>query len=259
MRRHLSWLIALGLVAAFNAVAASTEDEAGDIAEVDKDALGPLRERIRPVTGHVLLKRHRFELAPSITLSIKDAFFTKYFIGAAATYHFSEFFALSGRFAYAPFKIVSGSAEICTPTSSVSTAVGCRPPTYDELNGQAPGQIMMMGGLDAQWAPIYGKIALVAESFVHFDLYGILGPAFIQYRGPTEVGVGSTVNSTFGGNVGVGTRFFLNRWLTIKAELRDLVYVEKVSPLPDSALRQQILFELGLSFFLPTKLGEAEK
>src|SRR5688500_12472720 len=64
-----------------------TEDEAGDVSEVDKDALGPLRERIRPVSGYFFLKKGRFELSPSATVSVKDAFFTKYLVGASLTYH----------------------------------------------------------------------------------------------------------------------------------------------------------------------------
>ena len=35
--------------------------------------------------------------------------------------------------------------------------------------------------LDFEWAPLYGKISLLAEGFAHFNLYLIAGPAASQY------------------------------------------------------------------------------
>lgn len=243
-------LIALSPVAALGQ---SAEQEAGDISEVDKDALGPLRERIRPVSGQVFLKKGRFELSPSATLSIKDAFYSKYILGASATYHVTETMAASLRFGYS-FAAIAGAVQICT---SEGLRRGCRPPTAEELDGRAPGQINLVGGVDFQWAPIYGKISLLSETFAHFDMYGVLGAAMVQYRGPSSVGaLASEARTTVGGNLGIGFRFFLNRWITLRTEVRDLIYVEAVQPLPATSLRNQILFELGVSFFFPSTFIE---
>ena len=103
--------------------------------------------------------------------------------------------------------------------------------------------------MDVQWAPIYGKLSLLAEKFVSFDLYGVAGASMVQYRGPDlSTPLGATNYLTPGGNVGVGARFFLNRWVTLRTEVRDLIYVEK-SRGSDNYLRNQLLFELGVSFF----------
>jgi len=48
--------------AAKPASGASSEQEAGDVSEVDKDRLGPLRERVRPVSGHLFLKQGRGDM-----------------------------------------------------------------------------------------------------------------------------------------------------------------------------------------------------
>lgn len=231
--------------AASNANSGASEQEAGDVSEVDKDRLGPLRERVRPVSGHLFLKEGRFEFSPSATFSVKDAFFTKYILGATLTYHATETLGVSLRAGYA-IPTVAGAAQIC----NFSDGSGCHRPTYDELNGKAPGQISLLGGLDLQWAPIYGKVSLLAENFLHFDLYGIGGATAVQYRGP-----GAT-ELTVGGNVGVGMRFFVNRWVTVRSEFRDLIYVEKAIN-PTTTLRNQLLFELGVSFFFPTAHPES--
>ncbi|WP_317987909.1 outer membrane beta-barrel domain-containing protein [Hyalangium gracile] len=239
------------------APAGSSESEAGDVSEVDKDALGPLRERIRPVSGHLFLKKGRFELSPSATISLRDAFFRKYILGATFTYFPMETLGVGLRAGYS-IPTVSGAAQICNFTGGDDGSVtrGCSAPTFEALDGRAPGQLTLMAGVDVQWAPIYGKISLLAESFAHFDMYGVLGATAIQYKGPPDsADVRSTSRMTAGGNVGIGFRFFLNRYMTLRTEVRDLVYVEKGES--DNSLRNQLLFELGFSFFLPTALPES--
>ncbi len=224
-----------------------SEDEAGDVSEVDKDRVGPLRERVRPVSGHLFLKRGRFEASPSASMSLNDAFFTKYVLGGTVGFFPTEQFGLHLRGGYTPVPVVSNAAQICLST-------GCRSPKYDELDGRAPGQLNWLAGVDASWSPLYGKVGLLAETFLHFDLYALGGVAAVGYRGPDLDNGGSQPLMTVGGNVGVGTRIVLNRFLTLRAELRDLIYVERVQGLPDKTeiLRNQLMFELGFSMFLPT-------
>ena len=228
----------------------SAADEAGDISEVDKDRLGPLRERVQPVSGHLFRKKGRFELSPSGALSLKDPFFTKYMLGATLTYHPWETFGIGVHFNYA-FDSVSGAAQVCNRDAS-SGPVGCRSATMAELDGKAPGQINLIAGLEGQWAPLYGKLSLFSESFVHFDMYALAGVAMVRFSGPSPSGIGSSAQTSVGGNAGLGFRLFMNRWLTLRTEIRDLVYQEKVLPLPATQLRQQIVFELGFSMFFPT-------
>ncbi|NNC04842.1 outer membrane beta-barrel domain-containing protein [Corallococcus exiguus] len=236
----------------------SQEEEAGDVSEVDKDALGPLRERIRPVSGHMFLKKGRFEVSPSASITIRDAFYKKYIFGGTVTYFPMETLGVGLRGGYA-LNSVAGSAQICTFTPGEDGDTrGCRAPTKGELDGYAPGQMTLTGGVDVQWAPIYGKLSLLAEKFVHFDMYGVVGASVVQYKGPAESltdgtpAAGSKSYLTGGGNVGVGLRFFFNRWMTLRTELRDIIYVEKGRDPTPNYLRNQILFELGLSFFFPS-------
>ncbi len=237
---RLLLLLALLPLAAF---AQKSEEEAGDVSEADKDSAGPLRERVRPVSGHQFLMKGRFEASPGVGLSIKDAFFLKVTPTLALTYHFSEVVGLSLRGAYS-ISSVSNAAQICT--TEASGGRGCRPPTKEELtNNSAYGQMSLNAGLELQLAPIYGKIGLVAEKFLEFNMYAALGPTFIMY-GPNNT-------PTVGGNVGVGARFFVNKFLSVRLELRDLLYNESFT-LPDvkSSFRNQLMGELGLSIFLPT-------
>lgn len=236
--------------------AASSESEAGDVTEVDKDDIGPLKERIQPVSGHLFLRKGRFEFSPSASISFRDAFFSKYILGATLTYHPLETLGVGLRAGYA-LNSVSGSAQRCT-FGDDGTSRGCSAPAFAELDGKAPGQMTLMGGVDLQWAPIYGKLSLLAEKFVHFDMYAVGGVTAVQYRGPPEQGATtlSTARIAPGANIGLGAHFFLNRWMTLRTELRDVVYVEKAL-IPDQVTRNQLLFELGVSFFFPTAHPES--
>lgn len=259
-RARLTWLCFALVVAAAPAFAQKSEEEAGDVSEADKDSSGPLRDRIPPVSGHLFLMDGRFEISPGIGLSIRDAFFTKLFLGAALTYHFSETVGVSLRGGY-NVSLVSGSAQICTTEDpTTNTAAGCRSPTVQELTTRvdstgtrvpanvAYGLNSLLASIDLQWAPIYGKLSLSAERVLSFNMYGLVGPALVMY--------GPQGQLTAGGNVGLGFRFFLNKFLTIRLELRDTIYLEQGASADQSSLRNQLLVEAGFSIFLPTVFQE---
>jgi hypothetical protein len=81
-------------------------------------------------------------------------------------------------------------------------------------------------------------------------MYGLVGPTLVMY-GPNNV-------LTVGGNVGLGFRFFLNKFLTVRIELRDTIYYENgfQGAAPVGSLRNQLMAEFGFSIFLPTVFQE---
>ena len=246
-------LLALAPVArAQQDLAPSTE--AGDTAALDRD-IGPLKDRNPPVTGHTFILARRFEIAPTFSLSFRDAFWSKYVVGATLTYHFTETIGLGLRGGYA-FTSVSGSAQICPPNEA------CRSPTKEELDGKGPGQIKLFSALDFEWAPLYGKISFFAEGFAHFNLYLIAGPTAIQYQAPKDGNVsGSDAKWAVGGEAGLGMRFIFNRWMALRFELRDSIYREKTKGATETTgaqyqIRNQLFFDIGLSFFFPNNFSE---
>ncbi|MCA3016781.1 MAG: outer membrane beta-barrel domain-containing protein [Myxococcaceae bacterium] len=260
MKRFAHGMLAVLLLLSAPALAQKAEDEAGDVSEADKDSAGPLRDRIPPVSGHLFLMDGRFEVSPGIGLSVRDAFFTKVMFGAALTYHFTETVGVSVRGGY-NLSLVSGAAQICT-AGNATTRASCRPPTVEELttrvdaNGArvpanvAYGLNTLLASVDLQWAPIYGKLSLSSEKVLSFNMYGLIGPTLVMY-GPLNT-------LTAGGNVGLGFRFFLNKFLTVRVELRDTVYYEEGvgGSAGAGSVRNQLMAEFGFSIFLPTVFQE---
>jgi outer membrane beta-barrel protein len=247
--RSLFLAAALLSTAAF---AQRSEDEAGDTAEVDKDALSPLRDRVRPVSGHLFLMKGRFEISPGVSFSVRDAFFSKYNVGLMLNYHFTEELGIRLRGGYS-FATPSGTAQICE--TDAAGLRSCRVPSVNELVDKgAYGNTPLLVDLALEWAPLYGKLAFIAEAFVHFNFYINLGATLVLYQNASP-GLQPVMNVTVGGNVGLGMRWFFTRWLTARLELRDVLYSE-ASQQYQASFRNQLLLEAGISIFLPTDFSE---
>ena len=228
-----------------------SEEEAGDVSEVDKDRTGPLRDRVSPVSGHLFLMKGRFEVSPGVGFSFRDSFYTKYVPGLLLSFHFTETLGVQLRAAYA-ISTVSNAAQICT-NDPMGTR-GCRSPTLAQLDagsdGTLPyGRMGFLADLNLEWAPLYGKLGTLAVvpflEMLHFNMYVALGPALLigGYRNVIPIG----------GNVSLGFRFFVNRFITVRMELRDVIYYEKQpDPNPQGSVRNQLMGDVGISFFLPT-------
>lgn len=242
-------LLLLAFALALPAFAQKAEDEAGDVSEVDKDRAGPLRSRVPPVSGYLFRMGGRFEAGIYMGFSVKDAFYAKYMPGITLTYHFGEQLALALHGEYS-LSTVSGAAQICG--NGVSSPLGCKEPAETTLDSaKAFGRLGLVAGLELQWSPIYGKIGLLSEKFLSFNMYLALGPSVLMY-GPANAFTGA-------GNIGIGFRWVVNSWITVRTEVRDLIYYEDyrngdtstLSSLKQS-VRNQIVGTVGLTFFVPT-------
>jgi outer membrane beta-barrel protein len=246
MRRALPFVVLLAVSAPAFA-ADKAEEEAGDVSEVDKDRSGPLRDRVRPVSGHLFLMKGRFELSPEAGFSFKDSFYFKVVPGLLLAFHITETVGVQLRAGFA-INFVSSSAEICK--NDPKGLRGCMAPTLMQLDsgssGTLPyGRMGFFADLNLEWAPIYGKLGTLAVlpflDMVHFNMYVALGPAFMIALFPGAVPIG--------GNVDFGFRFFITRFVTLRWELRDVIYYETLNT---GSIRNQLMLDVGLSIFLPT-------
>lgn len=201
-----------------------------------------LSDRIPAVSGALFLKAGRHELTPIFDLSLADAFRQKLMVGLAYSYHFSEVWAVTGRFSYTVLSHGAGAAKVCP------TPEQCGAPTAAELN-TLPGNLTMQGDVGIEFSPIYGKVSLIAEKVLHFDVYLTLGGGVTGYglikNGADASGMSPSLLA------GVGQRYFIDSWLAVRLELLDTVYFQPTGKVA-SQLSNQMMFTVGLSFFFPT-------
>ena len=204
-----------------------------------------LEERVPAVSGHLMLKGWRHELSPGVGLTLIDAFRQKVFAGGSYSFHFGEHWALTLHGASNVFQYDSGVVQVCGGPGT------CRPPSDEELNG-LPGNISLLAGASVEWAPIYGKLNLIAEKVFRFDVFATVGGGVAQYQfirpdGTDESGMSGALT------LGVGQRFFLTPWLALKLQVTDTLYFQptgKTNP-GEGQLSHQILFNMGFSFWVP--------
>lgn len=196
-----------------------------------------LKDRIKSVSNRMFMKSGRMELTvlPLTSISLNDAFFQKYGLGAGFAYHISEAFAIQAMITYTlePLNVDTGNAIY--HGSKLQTDI------------PYAGKRTYLFGADFCWSPVYGKVSLAAEYVMHFDTYIMGGIGGIGGE------LKSDSNFGFAGSFGLGLRFFFNRTFALKLELKDyMVFNDKVSikDLPaKSDVQHQLMFNLGLSIF----------
>lgn len=206
--------------------------------------------KIPPVSGQLYQKAGRVELTASGNMSLDDAFYTKYFGGLKATYHFTEHLA-AGLQGAGGVAVKTSSAVVCSPTKGCSDAdtVSMR---------QVPGRIRYLVGAEAAWSPVYGKLNVLSEQVAHFDLSILAGPDLIAHDEVLAKDVAALrspgVQTSFGGHVGLGVRLFLTDSVALRLEVKDYLYSVNV---PNggigNALQNQLFAEMGVSMFFPGK------
>jgi outer membrane beta-barrel protein len=204
--------------------------------------------KIPPVSGQLYRKAGRFEATATANLSLNDAFFTKYFGGVKAGYHFTEHW-YAGVAAAGGAVVKTNSAIVCSATR------GCADADATMLK-QVPGRIRYIVGLEGAWSPVYGKLNVLSEQVAHFDLSILAGPDLVAHDEVLQQDVADRVNpkvlSSVGGHLGLGFRIFLGESVAARIEVKDYLYTVKV---PNggigSDLQNQLFAELGVSLFFP--------
>ena len=73
----------------------------------------------------------------------------------------------------------------------------------------------MMGFLNYQYTPFYGKISVAKKIVTNLSIYGFAGPGIIMFSEGTVKPAG---------NMGVGLKIYFNRWLALRGGLRFYSY-----------------------------------
>lgn len=212
------------------ALAAMDQDEAAEASAQVKNHGMPWRtlaERIPSVTHRAFSKSGRTELFGQLGLSLSDPFFRYVAPGVGARYHFDESWAVGA--------FVDYDAAIRTAIDIVSVA---NTEAVPDLNHPNLGV-----GLEAVYAPIYGKISWMAERVAHFDMYLSVGVGFLALHHASAVA----------GTFAIGQHYFLTSNTALKIELREQLYGMARDPAasPHDSLTSLLMAQVGVSFFVP--------
>jgi len=122
--------------------------------------------------------------------------------------------------------------------------------------------------LDFHYVPVYGKFAVLDKHLIHWESFFTAGVGFTQSEViPRDPALQPFKNFLITPNVGAAMRFFITKFITVHVGLRDYIFVDKFENTnrpstqvsgsaakadAQSALVNNVIFQLGVSFWLPT-------
>jgi len=121
----------------------------------------------------------------------------------------------------------------------------------------------------ARWAPFYGKINLIGETVLNFDMYGVAGLGMLSLQSyyatydsslaaePKTALIEDVRKPVISPTLGLGLNFFVNSTIALKIDGRSYFYVgskpqyDPNTPVTESRLYNNFVASVGVSFFVP--------
>lgn len=239
--------------------APSLEADLGAIDQAPTVKTGPVKKTpiawkdILVVVRKPFLKLKRTELYPFVSVTMNDNMITHYTIGGEFAYWMTDVLAIGIEAQYythafgEPFDLVARQAR--------------RLPTVNQYNWSS--------ALNFHYVPVYGKFAIFDKKLVAWEVAFTAGIGAGQSEViPRDTKFPGFTNILIQPNVGANMRFFLAKWLTVNLGVRDYMFIDKFEPTDrsptmnasaseakdnaTSAFINNIMFQIGLSFWLPT-------
>lgn len=199
------------------------------------------------------LKARRTELLPMVGTTMNDNMIRHYTAGGMLSYYLTDVLAIGVEGHYyqptfrEPFDLVARQAR--------------RLPTVNTYTWSA--------ALDFHYVPVYGKFAIFDKRLITWEVFFTAGIGAGQSKvEPRDTKFPGFTTLLIQPNVGASMRFFLAKWLTVSLGIRDYVFFDKFEPTDrsptmnataeqakenaDGALINNVMFQIGVSFWLPT-------
>jgi len=191
-----------------------------------------LDDRVKSVQRKVYLKKGRFELAPLITLSVNDPYYSKVGAAVRGAWYLADTLAISARV----------SAMQVLPSDDVRIAKR----TFQSRIFYSVPQWSAMG--DVEWSPLYGKVAFLND-ILHFDAYVLGGMGVVN----TVMSAVDNRGPSLAADLGVGVRFVARDFLAVNVALINTSYVDQPLNTSKGATQNIMTVNAGISVFFPLK------
>jgi outer membrane beta-barrel protein len=196
------------------------------------------------------LKQHRLEILPMWGMTMNDNIIRHFQFSGILNYFLTDVLAIGIEGQYyikdlrEPYDLVARQAR--------------RLPTVNKYNYGA--------ALDFHYVPIYGKFAILDQHIIHWETFFTAGVGFTQSEViPRDPRYEAFTNFLITPNVGASMRFFVTKFLTVNAGIRDYIFVDQFEAVgrtevdgdeakrnADSAFINNVVFQAGISFWFPT-------
>ena len=217
------------------------------------------------VQNRFFVKENRFELSPVFGYVPNNPFARRFVGGIGFGYHFNEQFSAHGFLSYSPDLGVTDLKGLTKTLINISRSTNEGGNQFQ----QPLDKVTLAFSAVMIWSPMYGKINLIGEKVINFDLYFVGGLALnvrtiyaAKYQA-TETGEFGIKLDKLGNNpgpgpvVGTGMNFFINQTVALKLDARFNFYVgdkpvyEVGEPADGKRFYNNFVLAGGASFFFP--------
>jgi outer membrane beta-barrel protein len=200
-------------------------------------------DTIHVVQRKPVLQKGRLDFVPRIGLTFNDTIYRTMKVGVNANYHISESLYVGGLFEWYDF----------------GDALGGQTQTFESIQNETSTTadapvVNWLGGLEIGYKPIVGKFALFNSGILFYDLGVTLGGAYVNSQ---SVAIQSA-SSGFGGTISMVGRVFLNDWMAINLEIRDVIFSADLAG-ASGTIANVASVAGGVSFYLPTSFQYSDQ
>ena len=201
------------------------------------------KDTIHVVQPKPVLQKMRFELAPRLGMTLNDSVTRNYKVGVNANFHILESLYVGGIFEWYDFGgVLGGTTDIYQQVQNQTGTVA------------ESAVLNWFGGLELGYVPFWGKFALFDSTIAFYDFAITAGGGAIN----SESLAAPVGTAGGGGTVSLSGRIFLNKWIAMTLEVRDIIFLAELVGAPGS-LTNVVTAGLGVGLFLPTNFEYSEK
>jgi outer membrane beta-barrel protein len=202
------------------------QPEETKVAQVTQAALPPIAAApqygapasLPPVTAQLFHLGGMLEIQPLFAFSVGDPFWRTVGMGVRVEHHLDERWSVAAH-AIGGFSLLAAPVQVCGQT--------CNDPAAARLRS-TPGKLQVLAGAELGWAPVYGKLSLVGERTLHFDLYVSAGPELVREMIAQDAASAEEGRWAAGGRFSLGERLFFSNTFMVRIAASELVYSGRV-------------------------------
>ena len=223
------------------------------------------------IENRFFLKEGRFEIAPHFGYVPNNSFARRYVGGLVLNYHFSETLSVGADVTYSP-DLGRGDLKQLVGIL-LDRAFNTGGANSDDFQ-QPLDKVTLSAAFGINWAPVYGKINLIGETVLNFDLYFFVGVGMISktnYFGvynPDALATAQAPNDLVlleqvgnevkvAPNIGIGQNYFLTQMLALKIDAKAAFFIDNnpqydpAVPPDGSRLYNNFVVSVGLGAYFP--------
>lgn len=178
------------------------------------------------------LRAIRLEFGGGGGTTINQDFFHSVFVNLKLGFHFTDWLSLSAFGGFAVSNMETGLQTRIVDSLNSQHMMGDPPGGGNEAKASMT-KIKQILAAQLEFAPFTGKYSLFGKLFAHYDFYLFGGPGFLNVE-PASSGVPACNDTNksascgvtgykLGANFGVGVHSYLNQFLALNVELRDIL------------------------------------